>query len=180
METETKTIYFGGGCFWCTEAVFSSLKGVVEVKSGYMGGSLPKPSYTQVVSGTTGHVEVVRVAYDPSGISLDDLLSVFFSTHDPTTPDRQGNDVGTQYRSSIFYTEEDQKTSIDRAVERAAQNLAEGKSIITEVRPADTFYPAESYHQHYYQGHPRQPYCQLVIYPKLEKLQKEHREKIKH
>jgi len=188
-----KTIYLGGGCFWCTEAVFKSLKGVHEVVPGYMGGDAPNPSYEEVCTGKTGHVEVVKVYYDNAVISTDDLLDIFFATHDPTTINQQGNDIGTQYRSVIFYTEDqephsrggltedshdDVKGSIQRAIGRAQAGLSEEKMVVTDVVRATEFYPAEEYHANYYTEHSSQPYCQLVISPKLEKLQKKFSDKM--
>jgi peptide-methionine (S)-S-oxide reductase len=161
---------FGGGCFWCTEAVFASLKGVKSVMPGYAGGDTKNPTYEQVCSGTTGHAEVTRIEFDPTKISFKDLLTVFFATHDPTTLNAQGNDVGTQYRSTILFTTEQQK----KEAETFIQELNEGatKKIVTKVEPLKEFYEAEEYHQNYFAKNPNQPYCQLIISPKLEKLQK--------
>lgn len=159
-----KKIYFGGGCFWCTEAVFKMLKGVSKVLPGYMGGTVPNPTYEQVCGGKTGHAEVVLVEYDPNIIKLEDLLTVFFASHDPTTKDRQGNDVGTQYRSVIFY--EDQKEIIEKFVKDL------GIPAVTELEPAVTFYEAEDYHKDYYDNFKGNPYCEIIINPKLEKVQK--------
>ncbi|MBP9701705.1 MAG: peptide-methionine (S)-S-oxide reductase MsrA [Candidatus Pacebacteria bacterium] len=159
-----KTIYFGGGCFWCTEAVFKMLKGVTKVLPGYMGGTVPNPTYEQVCGGKTGHAEVVLVEYDPNIIKLEDLLIVFFASHDPTTKNRQGNDVGTQYRSVIFY--QDQKEEIEKFVKEL------GIPAVTELAPAGTFYEAENYHHDYFATHPENPYCEIIINPKLEKVQK--------
>lgn len=158
-----KKIYFGGGCFWCTEAVFKMLKGVSKVLPGYMGGTVPNPTYEQVCGGKTGHAEVVLVEYDPNIIKLEDLLTVFFASHDPTTKDRQGNDVGTQYRSVIFY--EDQKEIIEKFVKDL------DIPAVTELQPAVTFYEAENYHHDYFATHPGNPYCEVIINPKLEKVQ---------
>ena len=188
-----KTIYLGGGCFWCTEAVFKSLKGVQEVIPGYMGGTVANPSYEAVCSGTTGHAEVIKVYYDERMISTDDILDIFFATHDLTTPNRQGNDVGSQYRSIIFYThdqephslggltespEDDVPGAIQRAISRAQSTLSGDAQIVTEVVTATDFYPAEDYHYNYYADHSDAPYCQLVISPKLEKLQKKFSDKL--
>ena len=159
-----KTIYFGGGCFWCTEAVFKMLKGVSKVLPGYMGGAVTNPTYEQVCSGKTGHAEVVLVEYDPNIIKLEDLLTVFFASHDPTTKDRQGNDVGTQYRSVIFY--QDQKEEIEKFVKEL------GIPAVTELAPVGTFYETENYHHDYFATHPENPYCEIIINPKLEKVQK--------
>lgn len=165
-----KTFYLGGGCFWCTEAIFQQVQGVTHVLPGYMGGSIPNPSYEAVCSGTTGHAEVIEVGFDPSAISLSDLLDIFFEIHDPTTLNRQGNDVGTQYRSIIFYTEEEQRPHIIEAIDRAQQKYTD--PIRTDVATAQTFYVAEAYHRDYYLQHRAEPYCQLVISPKLEKFLK--------
>jgi peptide-methionine (S)-S-oxide reductase len=167
MDRKTEYAVFGGGCFWCTEAVFERLKGVISVMPGYAGGSTKDPSYAQVCSGRTGHAEVARVEYDPAQISYDDLLAVFFATHDPTSLNRQGADVGTEYRSVILYTTEDQKR---RAQAFIADLTASGLAIVTEVVPLDTFYPAEGYHRQYYRNNSFAPYCQFVIEPKLAKL----------
>ncbi len=158
---------FGGGCFWCTEAVFSSLKGVVSVLPGYAGGSTDNPTYEQVCNGTTGHAEVSKIEYDPSIVSYDDLLTVFFATHDPTTPNRQGNDVGTQYRSIILYTTPEQKSEAEAFM---AELNKEGERVVTELKPLEKFYSAEEYHREYFKKNPDKTYCQLVISPKLEKL----------
>ena len=174
-----KTAVFANGCFWCTEAVFSSLKGVKLVVSGYTGGKISNPSYEQVSGGATGHAEAIKIEYDPSVISYDDLLAVFFNTHDPTTLNRQGNDVGTQYRSGIFYADEEQKMKAETLVKELNDTKAYDKPVVTEVQPLGEFYSAEAYHQEYYQHHVDQPYCQLVIAPKLEKLEKKFAELLK-
>ncbi len=166
---------FGGGCFWCTEAVFEGLNGVVSVVPGYAGGETANPTYEQVCSGATGHAEVVRVEYDSSQISYETLLAVFFATHDPTTPDRQGNDVGSQYRSIILCTSGEQKHQAEAFIEKLGESDYQGKPIVTEVRPMQAFYEAEEYHRRYYRQNEYQPYCRVVIAPKLEKL----REKFK-
>lgn len=171
-----QTIYLAGGCFWCTEAVFKSIKGVSEVTPGYIGGDVPNPSYEAVCEGTTGHAEAVRIVYDPNILKLADLLEIFFATHNPTTLNKQGNDVGTQYRSSIFYTTEDQSLEAKKEIEEVQKNFTD--SIVTTVVSATDFYPAEEYHRNYYFSHSNQPYCALVISPKLEKLQKDFSEKI--
>lgn len=171
MEPKAQVIYFGGGCFWCTEAVFASLRGVSTVIPGYMGGTIPNPTYEIVSSGKSGYIEVVAVTYDETVIALADLLDIFFAAHDPTTPGRQGNDVGEQYQSVIFYTNEAQVPAIQAALQRAKEAHS-GKEIVTTVVRATDFYRAEDNHQRYYEQHKQQPYCQVVIYPKLEKLQK--------
>ena len=162
-----ETIIFAGGCFWCTEAVFSELKGVLSVMPGYAGGQKSNPTYGEVCTGMTGHAEVTRVEYDPAQILFSDLLTVFFATHDPTTLNRQGNDVGTQYGSAIFYTTDAQKKESEDFI---AELNKEGEKVVTELKPLDVFYPAENYHQNYFKNNPDKPYCQVVISPKLEKL----------
>lgn len=162
-----ETAIFGGGCFWCTEAVFERLKGVGEVMPGYAGGTMPNPTYEQVCSGKTGHAEVLRVDFDPEKISYKDLLTVFFATHDPTTLNQQGSDVGTQYRSIILYTSEQQKEAAEKFIDEL--NVA-GEQVVTELKPLEKFYEAEAYHHHYFQNNPDQAYCRVVINPKLEKL----------
>ena len=163
---------FANGCFWCTEAVFVSLKGVHSVVSGYTGGKVVNPTYEHVSDGNTGHVEAIRIEYDPTVISYDDLLAVFFNTHDPTTLNRQGNDVGTQYRSAIFYATDEQRLKAETLIKELNDTKAYDKPVVTEVKKLETFYPAENYHQGYYRNHKDQPYCQIVIAPKLEKLEK--------
>ena len=170
---------FGGGCFWCTEATFGELRGVLDVKPGYAGGNLPNPSYEQVCSGNTGHVEVVQVTFDPTRISYQDLLNVFFVVHDPTTPNQQGGDVGTQYRSVIFYTSDDQKQQAEHFINKLTDESAYDGRIVTEVKPLDTFFEAESYHHSYYQKNHDQTYCQIVINPKLEKLKEKYAKLLK-
>lgn len=169
----------GAGCFWCVEAVFQRLDGVLSVESGYAGGTLDKPTYQQVCSGTTGHAEVCQIKFDPAKISFEDLLEVFFKTHDPTTLNRQGNDVGTQYRSVIFYHNAEQK----RVAEEVKRKLdAAGiwrNPIVTEISPFTKFFKAEDYHQNYFNTHGRAPYCQLVIQPKVEKFEKVFSGKVK-
>ncbi|PWH17115.1 MAG: peptide-methionine (S)-S-oxide reductase [Anaerolineae bacterium] len=175
----TQTAILAGGCFWCLEAVFDELQGVISVESGYSGGHIPHPTYKQVCSGETGHAEVVRVTFDPTVISYRDLLRVFFAIHDPTTLNRQGNDVGTQYRSAIFYVDEEQK----RTAEEVIQELTEAKlwphPIVTEVTPFDTFYLAEDYHQEYFAHNPFQPYCMAVVAPKVAKFRKQFVDRLK-
>lgn len=169
MENENKTIVFGGGCFWCVEAVFQKLKRVVSVLPGYAGGKKENPSYYDVASGQTGHAEVVKVVYDPQKIDFNDLLTVFFATHDPTTPNRQGADIGTQYRSAIFYTDEQQKDEALKFIEKL-NSTPDGKQIVTEVNPLDKFYEADEYHKNYYKRNSENAYCQIVINPKLDIL----------
>lgn len=167
-----KTAVFGGGCFWCTEAVFQMLKGVSKVESGYAGGKVANPTYERVSSGTTGHAEVIRVTYDPSIISYEDLLTVFFGSHDPTTPNRQGADVGEQYRSVIFYGSEEEKATAERIAKEIQDSLTDGTRVVTQIEPLEEFYKAEDYHQNYFKTNTSAPYCQLVIEPKIEKVRK--------
>lgn len=169
----------GGGCFWCTEAVFDELKGVLKVESGYSGGRVENPSYEQVCTGETGHAEVAQVTFDESQISLRDLLRVFFAVHDPTTLNRQGNDVGTQYRSVIFYRSEEQMKVAEEVIrEVEAQKVWSGK-IVTELVPYEAFYPAEDYHRDYYAMNPNQGYCRVIIAPKVAKFRKHYVDMLK-
>lgn len=160
----------GGGCFWCLEAVYSEMEGVVSVTSGYMGGHLKNPSYREVCTGTTGHIEVVQITFDPSVTSFREILEVFFAIHDPTTPDRQGNDVGPQYRSAIFFHSGEQRTEAERMIREIEASGQWSNPVVTEVRPAEVFWAAEHYHQHYFRDNPYQPYCQFVISPKVRKF----------
>lgn len=177
--TKTDTATFGTGCFWCTEAVFQELKGVIKVTSGYMGGHVANPSYEEVCTGTTGHAECLQIVYDPSIITFDELLEVFWESHDPTQLNRQGNDVGTQYRSAIFYHDAQQKEKAEHYKTQLNKEGAYPKPIVTEVTPASAFYAAEDYHQNYYNTHGSQPYCYLVIRPKVEKFEKVFKDKLK-
>jgi peptide-methionine (S)-S-oxide reductase len=167
MMSKLEKIVLGGGCFWCTEAVLDNLPGVTKITPGYSGGITNNPSYDEVCTGRTGHAEVVMVEYDPVQVSLEELLDLFFATHDPTTPNRQGGDIGTQYRSIILYTSEEQKAAIQSFIDGIRKDYE--SPIVTEVKPLEAFYPAEDYHQSYYDKNPRQPYCQLVISPKVKK-----------
>jgi peptide-methionine (S)-S-oxide reductase len=169
---ETRTIVFGGGCFWCTEAIFKMLKGVSEVVPGYAGGKTLSPTYERVSEGNTGHAEVIRVTYDPQIITLEDLFTVFFGSHDPTTVNRQGADVGEQYRSVIFYANEEEKITAEKISKEIQESLTDGTSVVTQILPLDMFYPAESYHKDYYAQNTSAPYCQIVIEPKIEKIKK--------
>lgn len=169
----------GGGCFWCLEAVYDRLTGVKSVESGYMGGQVENPSYQQVCSGTTGHVEVVRVTFDPDQLTYSDLLEVFFSIHDPTTLNRQGNDVGTQYRSVIFYTSENQRSEAEKMIAELNAAHEWPNPIVTAVEPAAKFFIAEDYHQEYFANNSRQPYCQFVVAPKVRKFQQKFAERMK-
>jgi peptide-methionine (S)-S-oxide reductase len=170
---------FGGGCFWCTEAVFRELRGVERVVSGYSGGLRANPSYEQVCSGATGHAEVVQIEYDPRQISYRDLLEVFFASHDPTTLNRQGNDVGTQYRSVIFYDSAEQKRTAEAVINEFTSAKTFSRPIVTELAPLDAFYPAEAYHQEFFERNPQQPYCQVIVAPKVAKLRKQYAERLK-
>lgn len=176
-EIETATV--GGGCFWCVEAVFQELRGVLRVQSGYAGGTVPNPSYQAVCTGQTGHAEVVQVDFDPSELSYADLLRVFFATHDPTTLNRQGADVGTQYRSVIFtHDAEQEKVAREVIAELSAQGIFDAP-IVTQVEPLPAFYPAEEYHQEYYARNPYQPYCMVVVAPKVAKFRQQFVDRLK-
>lgn len=179
QNKQSKIAVFGGGCFWCTEAIFERLRGVLSVTSGYAGGDAEKPSYEQVSGGGTGHAEVIKIEFDPEKISYEDLLTVFFFTHDPTTLNRQGADVGTQYRSVIFYSDENQKSQAEKFIKNLENNKAYERPIVTEIKPVEKFYPAEIYDQKYYANNKEAPYCQIVIAPKLEKLEKRFAELLK-
>lgn len=168
-KTNFKSIVLGGGCFWCLEAVYNKIKGI-EAISGYSGGTSKNPSYEQVCSGRTGHAEVVKISYNPSIISLEEILEIFFEMHDPTTLNRQGNDIGTQYRSIAFYTTSDEKQMIEKAIQKVQKKWK--KSIVTEVQELEEFYKAEDYHQNFYEKNPNHGYCRINIKPKLNKLQK--------
>jgi len=177
IKTETAT--FGTGCFWCTEAIFQELKGVLKVTSGYSGGTVKNPSYEDVCTGTTGHAECLQVVYDPAVISYDELLEVFWESHDPTSLNRQGNDVGTQYRSVIFYHNAEQKKKAEEYKAKLDKSGAYDKPIVTEISPYAAFYAAEDYHQDYYRLHGSQPYCTFVIRPKVEKFEMVFKDKLK-
>jgi peptide-methionine (S)-S-oxide reductase len=172
-DPKSAVAVFGGGCFWCTEAVFDELRGVKSVVSGYAGGSVKNPTYEEVCGGSTGHAEVIKIEFDPSEIAFKDLLTVFFATHDPTTLNRQGNDVGTQYRSAIFYANEEQKREAEAFIKELNDSKSFGKPVVTTLEPLGEFYEAEDYHQKYYANNPYQPYCQYMIPPKLNKLHKQ-------
>lgn len=177
MSQEKGIATLAGGCFWCLEAVYVELQGVEKVVSGYMGGHVPGPTYRQVCTGMTGHAEVVQITYDPAVIRFADLLDVFFTIHDPTTLNRQGNDVGTQYRSAIFYHDDAQREMAEQKIAEAAALYDD--PIVTEVTPVVKFYPAEDYHQDYYANNPSQPYCVMVVRPKVMKARKHFTEKLK-
>jgi peptide-methionine (S)-S-oxide reductase len=175
--TEVATL--GGGCFWCLEPVFDDLKGVISVESGYAGGTVPNPTYEQVCTGRTGHAEVVRVTFDPSQISYRDILNVFFAIHDPTTLNRQGNDVGPQYRSVIFYHSPEQERTAREVMQSVSDQHIWPSPIVTELVPFTDFYQAEDYHQEYFANNPNQPYCAIVIAPKVAKFRQKHLEMLK-
>lgn len=175
--TEQATL--GGGCFWCMEAVFKALRGVVHVQSGYAGGHVPNPTYEQVCTGTTNHAEVVQITFDPKVISYRELLEVFFAVHDPTTLNRQGNDIGTQYRSVIFTHNEAQAAVARETISELEQQHTWSQPVVTRIEPFTAFYPAEEYHHNYFSQNPQQPYCQLVVAPKVAKFRKHFAEKIK-
>jgi len=178
METAT----FAGGCFWCTEAVFLEIDGVKSVVSGYIGGKNPNPTYKEVCNGNTGHAEAVQITYDPKKVDFGELLEIFFATHDPTTLNRQGNDVGTQYRSEIFYHTEAQKELSEAYIQELQKESTYGfgKKVVTGVTKAPTFYPAEDYHQNYYAQNKQQAYCSYVITPKVEKVREKYKAQLKH
>jgi peptide-methionine (S)-S-oxide reductase len=173
------TATLGGGCFWCLEAVFEQLRGVIKVESGYAGGRVPQPTYQQVCNGDTGHAEVVQVAFDPAVVSYRDVLDVFFGTHDPTTLNRQGHDVGTQYRSVIFYHNEQQKQTAQQRIAELNAAKIWSRPIVTEVVPLPVFYKAEDYHQEYFRHNPSQPYCQAVVAPKVATFRKRFAARLK-
>jgi peptide-methionine (S)-S-oxide reductase len=179
MAERVETVTLAAGCFWCVEAVFGRLRGVEKAVSGYTGGTVPNPTYQEVCSGTTGHAEAVQITFDPATISFDELLEVFWRTHDPTTLNRQGADSGTQYRSAIFYHDERQRQVAERSRRQAAEAGFWPDPIVTEIVPFTNFYAAEGYHQDYYRMNSFQPYCRLVIDPKIAKLQKEFADKLK-
>jgi len=176
---KTETAIFAGGCFWCTEAFFTDLEGVEKVVSGYIGGKTENPTYKEVCEGYSGHAEAIQITFDPEKISYEDLLEIHFATHDPTTLNRQGADVGTQYRSEIFYTSDAQKASAENFIKLLTDQKIFEKKIVTKISSATKFYPAEDYHQDYYALNPNQPYCQAVIAPKLAKLKKNYKSKLK-
>jgi peptide-methionine (S)-S-oxide reductase len=177
MATEKAVL--GGGCFWCVEAALVQLEGVESVRSGYMGGRRPNPTYEQVCTGTTGHVEVAEITFDPEKISYRDLLEVFFTVHDPTTLNRQGNDVGEQYRSVIFYENESQKKTAEEVIAEWTREKVFPNPIVTSIEPAQTFYVAEDYHQDYFKNHPFQPYCMFTVAPKVKKVREKFASRVK-
>ena len=179
MDNSLQTATFGAGCFWCTEAVFLDVRGVKEVASGYMGGKTKNPSYEDVCTGMTGHAEVIQLKYDPSMVSFEDLLEIFWNTHDPTTLNRQGADVGTQYRSAVFYHNDEQKKVAEEYKKQLNASGTFKKPIVTEIAAASAFYKAENYHQNYFALNPNAGYCQYVIRPKVEKFKKQFSDKLK-
>lgn len=180
MKDGTKGVaVFGGGCFWCTEAVFDELRGVISVMPGYAGGSTKNPTYEQVCVGRSGHAEVIRIEFDPSQVAFKDLLTVFFATHDPTTLNRQGDDVGPQYRSTILYVNEEQKQEAEAFIKELNDSKSFGRPVVTTIEPLGEFYEAEEYHQKYYANNAYQPYCQLTISSKIHKLHKQFSELLK-
>jgi len=177
--SQTQTATLAGGCFWCLEAVFDNLKGVTDVVSGYTGGSTVNPTYQQVCTGTTGHAEAVQITFEPAVISFRDLLEIFFSIHDPTTLNRQGADIGTQYRSAIFYHTDEQKKTAEDVIRELTEEKIWDNPIVTEINKYVTFYPAEDYHQEYFAHNPGQGYCQMVVAPKVAKFRKKFADRLK-
>jgi peptide-methionine (S)-S-oxide reductase len=179
MDKQYEIATLGGGCFWCLEAVYDRVEGVVDVVSGYAGGRRPNPTYEQICSGATGHAEVTQLRFDPEIISFADLLHIFFTIHDPTTLNRQGGDVGTQYRSVIFYHSPEQKETAAQTIAQLTADKIWSNPIVTELSPIPEFYPAEAYHQDYFANNPRQPYCQAVVAPKVVKLRQKYAHRLK-
>lgn len=179
MADHLEVATLGGGCFWCVEAIYQDVIGVHKVVSGYMGGAVENPTYKQVCTGTTGHAEVLQITFDPGKMTYEDLLTIFWHTHDPTTLNRQGNDAGTQYRSVIFYHSEQQKEIAEKSKKETDVSKLWPNPIVTEISPAPVFYPAEEYHQNYFKDNPYQPYCMMVIHPKVQKFRKSFQEKLK-
>lgn len=173
MNEKLKTIYLGGGCFWCTEAVFQRIRGIIKVTSGYSGGNKLNPTYEEVSSGSTGHAEVIEVIYDESIVSLQTILDIFFEIHDPTSLNRQGNDIGSQYRSIILVTNPDQLALVFKNIQNINDSGRYNSPVVTEVKKFESFYPAEGYHQNYYNENKNYPYCQIIISPKLDKIYEE-------
>lgn len=180
MSKSLQTTTLGAGCFWCVEAIFERLKGVHKVTSGYAGGTVENPTYEQVCTGTTGHAEAVQIEFDPEEISFEELLTVFWRTHDPTTLNRQGNDVGTQYRSVIFYHDDEQKKIAEKSKQKTDASDLWPDPIVTEITPFTNFYKAEDYHQEYFENNSTQPYCRVVIDPKVRKFQKQFKDRLKN
>lgn len=180
MSKQLETATLAGGCFWCTEAIYKELKGVESVTPGYSGGHVKNPTYEEVCTGNTGHAESVQITFDPSQVSFEQILKVFFETHDPTSLNRQGDDVGTQYRSAIFYHSDAQKVTAERIIRKLEEEKVYNRPIVTEVTQFSAFYPAEDYHKNYFANHPNQPYCRLVIAPKVEKFEKAFKDELKN
>lgn len=180
MKIDLEIAYFAGGCFWCTEAVYQNVIGVIEVTSGFTGGHIKNPAYREICQGRTGHAEAVEIKFDTSKVNYLTLLEMFFDTHDPTTLNRQGNDVGTHYRSAIFYTNEEQKQLAENYIEALVNDNVYDNMIVTEISKFKDFYPAEEEHQNFYNKHTFQPYCQIIINPKLDKLKAKYRNQLKH
>ena len=178
-NANTDTVTFGTGCFWCTEAIFQQVEGVISVESGYSGGKVKNPTYEQIGTGATGHAECLNIVYDPKKVTYDELLEMFWQSHDPTTLNRQGNDIGPQYRSVIFYRNQQQKEIAEKYKEALDKSGAYSRPIVTTLEPITKFYKAENYHQNYYNQNGNQPYCQFVIRPKVEKFQKVFKDKLK-
>ena len=179
-NTNLETATLGGGCFWCTEAVFDNVRGVEDVVSGYAGGHTTNPTYRQVCSETTGHAEVVQIKFDPNEISYKEILEIFFGTHDPTSLNRQGNDVGSSYRSAVFYHSPEQKETAEKVVRDLTDEDVFGKPIVTEITEFTNFYPAEDYHQNYFENNPNQPYCAAVVSPKVGKFRQKFSDRLKN
>ena len=179
MSNKLEKATLGAGCFWCVEAVYQDIRGVHEVASGYTGGHVENPTYKQICTGATGHAEVIQITFDPGVISYEDILTIFWRIHDPTTLNRQGADVGTQYRSAIFYHDEEQKAIAEKSKRETDASQLWPDPIVTEITPYSDFYKAEGYHQNYYRDNPNQPYCRVVIDPKIRKFRKEFQEKLK-
>jgi len=179
MTEKTNIAVFAGGCFWCLEPVFSQLQGVESVVSGYIGGHTTNPSYKQICNGDTGHAEAIQITYDPQQISFEVLLEIFFVSHDPTTLNRQGNDIGTQYRSAVFCQDDTQRAVVQAVIDELNNENTFSKPIVTEINGAEQFYPAEDYHQYYYANNPNQPYCMIVAAPKVEKVRLKYVNKLK-
>ena len=179
ISSQIEVATVGGGCFWCMEAIFSELKGVERVEPGYSGGTIAHPTYELVSTGTTGHVEVIQVTFDPKVISFSEILEIFFTMHDPTTLNRQGSDVGTQYRSVIFYHNDEQRVIAEQVIKQIAEEKIWDAPIVTQIEPLKAFYRAEDYHKDYYEKHLNQPYCRLIIAPKVVKLREHYRTKLK-
>ena len=179
MQEKTELATFGGGCFWCVEAIYDRVLGVQMVESGYAGGNVANPSYTQVTTGKTGHAEVVQITFDPLQITYVELLEIFFKTHDPTTLNRQGADIGTQYTSIVFYHNEDQRSQVEKVIEDLDRAGIWSDPIVTQVEPFENFYKAENYHQEYFENNPNQGYCRVVIQPKVAKFEKVFKDKMK-